>query len=108
MIPSNPIKLKGFATNVQANMSMFDTCLKQLQCKYGGQMQVSVEATLGMLLLRCAVTVHTANVASEADEARRKEEEDARVVEIGGPEPKPPAVHPDAVPVENTQETVVV
>ena len=36
MIPKNPIKLKGFGTNVSSHISMFDDCLKQIACKYGG------------------------------------------------------------------------
>ena len=68
MIPKNPIKLKGFGTNVSSHISMFDDCLKQIACKYGGALQISVEAQISIMLVRCAVNTHLANVQLEKDE----------------------------------------
>ena len=104
MVPNNPIKLKGFATNISSNMAMFEDCLKQIQCKYGGQMQISVEATLGMLLLRCAVTVHTQNVNEEYEKKR-----EAETVKIIPDKDAPPApVTRLDLPAEEPTEPIVV
>ena len=104
MVPNNPIKLKGFATNISSNMAMFEDCLKQIQCKYGGQMQISVEATLGMLLLRCAVTVHTQNVNEEYEQKR-----EAETVKIIPDKDAPPApVTRLDLPAEEPTEPIVV
>lgn len=65
-IPGEPVKLKGFAMSVQANIQAFDTCLKQVLCKYGDKFALSAEATLGLLLLKHGATTHMANLAQEA------------------------------------------
>lgn len=65
-IPGEPVKLKGFAMSVQANIQAFDTCLKQILCKYGDKFALSAEATLGLLLLKHGATTHMANLAQEA------------------------------------------
>lgn len=65
-IPGEPVKLKGFAMSVQANIQAFDTSLKQILCKYGDKFALSAEATLGLLLLKHGATTHMANLAQEA------------------------------------------
>ena len=104
MVPNNPIKLKGFATNISSNMAMFEDCLKQIQCKYGGQMQISVEATLGMLLLRCAVTVHTQNVNEEYE--KKREAETVKIIPDKDAPPTP--VTRLDLPAEEPTEPIVV
>jgi hypothetical protein len=46
---------------VSASIETFDTCLKQIMCKYGNEYVMSVEATLGLMLAKHAVTTHMAN-----------------------------------------------
>lgn len=108
MIPNNPVKLNGLSTNVQSNIQLFDNCLKQMQCKYGGEIQISVEATMAMLLLRCAVTVHTTNVANEAIE--REKDKEGRIEEVEQPNffvpPPAPTPPPTEEPILN-EETVI-
>ena len=96
-IPKNPIKLKGFATQVSSNIAMFDDTLKQIACKYGGQIPISVETQLLMLLLRCAVSTHTQNVTMEKNEDV--------ITDFGRPQtPPPPPPPPDpAVEQMNTE-----
>ena len=63
-IPGQPVKLQGFSGSVSADISSFDTCLKQIMCKYGNEFVMSVEATLGLLLVKHAFTTHMANAAA--------------------------------------------
>lgn len=63
-IPGQPVKLQGFSASVSADISAFDTCLKQIMCKYGNDYVMSVEATLGLLLVKHAFTTHMANAAA--------------------------------------------
>ena len=79
-IPGQPVKLQGFSGSISADISSFDTCLKQIMCKYGNEFVMSVEATLGLLLVKHAFTTHMANAAAVA---KVKVEKDA---------PKPPEV----------------
>ena len=65
MLPKNPIKLQGFGQNVASNIEMFNDSLKQLACKYGGSMQISVEAQIGMMLVRLAANTHLSNLQME-------------------------------------------
>jgi hypothetical protein len=67
-VPNNPVKLHGFGSNVSANINLFDDCLKQIACKYGGALQLSVESQIGIMLVRCAVNTHVANLALESEE----------------------------------------
>ena len=60
-IPGQPVKLAGFADSVSASIETFDTCLKQIMCKYGNEYVMSVEATMGLMLAKHAVTTHMAN-----------------------------------------------
>ena len=96
-IPKNPIKLKGFATQVSSNIAMFDDTLKQIACKYGGQIPISVETQLLMLLLRCAVSTHTQNVTMEKNEDV--------ITDFGRPQtPPPPPPPPDPPPEQMNTE----
>jgi len=79
-IPGQPVKLQGFSSSVSADISSFDTCLKQIMCKYGNEFVMSVESTLGLLLVKHAFTTHMANAAAVA---KVKVEKDT---------PKPPEV----------------
>lgn len=93
-IPKNPIKLKGFATQVSSNIGMFEDTLKQIACKYGGQIPISVETQLLMLLLRCAVSTHTQNATME-----KNEEVITMGPDFGRPQtPPPPPPPPDPPP----------
>jgi hypothetical protein len=65
-IPGQPVKLHGFSSSVSADISAFDTCLKQIMCKYGNEFVMSVEATIGLLLVKHAFTTHMANAAAIA------------------------------------------
>lgn len=60
-IPGQPVKLAGFSESVSASIESFDTCLKQLLCKFGNEYVMSVEATMGLMLAKHAVTTHMAN-----------------------------------------------
>lgn len=71
MVPGNPVKLQGFGQNVNAQISMFDNVLKQIACKYGGNVTVSVEAQLGMLLLRVAGNTHFMNLKAESEQENK-------------------------------------
>ena len=100
-IPRNPIKLKGFATQVSSNIGMFEDTLKQIACKYGGQLPISVETQLLMLLLRCAVSTHTQNVVME-----KNEEVITMGPDLGRPlMPPPPPPPPDPPPEQMNTET---
>jgi hypothetical protein len=72
-IPGQPIKLQGFSGSVSADISAFDTCLKQIMCKYGNEFVMSVEATLGLLLVKHAFTTHMANAAAASKVKLEKE-----------------------------------
>ena len=100
-IPKNPIKLKGFATQVSSNIGMFEDTLKQIACKYGGQIPISVETQLLMLLLRCAVSTHTQN-ADDGERTRRS----SRWAPISGAHqtPPPPPPPPDPPPEQMNTE----
>lgn len=63
MVPGNPVKLQGFGSNVATNIAMFDDCLRQLACKYGGKLVMSVETQIGLMLLRLAANTHITNVS---------------------------------------------
>ena len=65
LVPRNPVKLNGFGSHVSRNIAMFDDCLKQLACKYGGQISVSVESQLALIVVRCAVNTHMENALKE-------------------------------------------
>ena len=62
LVPGNPVRLNGFGANVSSNIAMFDDALRQLACKYGGKMVISVEAQIGMMLMRLAANTHLTNV----------------------------------------------
>ena len=64
MVPGNPVRLQGFGSNVANNIAMFDDCLRQLACKYGGKVVMSVEAQIGLMLLRLAANTHITNVSN--------------------------------------------
>ena len=64
----SPVLLKGFGHSVQAASEQFDDVLKQILCKYGGNFAISCEATLGLLLLRHAASVHMANALEKKKE----------------------------------------
>jgi hypothetical protein len=64
-IPGQPVKLAGFSESVNASIESFDTCLKQLLCKFGNEYVMSVEATMGLMLAKHAVTTHMANEREE-------------------------------------------
>ena len=87
-IPGRPVKLQGFSASVSADISAFDTCLKQIMCKYGNDFVMSVEATLGLLLVKHAFTTHMANAAAapkgkiENDPPKPQEERPNRPPEI--------------------------
>ena len=72
-IPGQPVKLQGFSGSVSADISAFDTCLKQIMCKYGNEFVMSVEATLGLLLVKHAFTTHMANAAAASKVKIEKE-----------------------------------
>ena len=72
MLPKNPIKLQGFGQNVASNIEMFNDSLKQLACKYGGSMQISVEAQIGMMLVRLAANTHLSNLQMEKVAAQQQ------------------------------------
>ena len=65
-IPGQPVKLQGFSGSVAADIGAFDSCLKQIMCKYGNEFVMSVESTLGLLLVKHAFTTHMANAAAVA------------------------------------------
>jgi hypothetical protein len=65
-IPGQPVKLLGFSSAVSADIGAFDSCLKQIMCKYGNEFVMSVESTLGLLLVKHAFTTHMANAAASA------------------------------------------
>ena len=65
LVPGNPVRLNGFGANVSNNIAMFDDALRQLACKYGGKMVISVEAQIGMMLMRLAANTHLTNVTME-------------------------------------------
>ena len=95
-IPGQPVKLHGFSASVSADISAFDTCLKQIMCKYGNDFVMSVEATLGLLLVKHAFTTHMANAAA------------ASTVKIEDP-PKPQEERPNRPPevtIVDDQEVV--
>ena len=72
----SPLLLRGFAVSVQAAGEQFDSVLKQILCKYGGNFAMSCEATLGLLLLKHAATTHMVNSAeAQAKRADPKIEE---------------------------------
>ena len=78
------------------DISAFDTCLKQIMCKYGNDFVMSVEATLGLLLVKHAFTTHMANAAA------------ASTVKIEDP-PKPQEERPNRPPevtIVDDQEVV--
>ena len=87
-IPGQPVKLQGFSGSISADISSFDTCLKQIMCKYGNEFVMSVEATLGLLLVKHAFTTHMANAATVA---KVKVEKDPPK-EVKPPEDNPPEV----------------
>lgn len=64
----SPVLLKGFGHSVQAASEQFDDVLKQILCKYGGNFAISCEATLGLLLVRHAASVHMANALEKKKE----------------------------------------
>ena len=84
-IPGRPIKLQGFSASVSADISAFDTCLKQIMCKYGNNYVMSVEATLGLLLVKHAFTTHMANAAA----ASKAKIESDRTPQINPQEERP-------------------
>lgn len=95
LVPNNPVKLKGFGASITAQIGIFDDVLKQIACKYGGNLPVTVEMQLGMLLLRVAGATHMANAAME----RKEEEKEVKIEEglvVEGP-PQPP---PSSIPLE--------
>ena len=94
-IPRNPVKLRGFGSNVSANMDLFNDTLKQIACKYGGMLPVSMEAQLFMILVRCAANTHTANMAIEAKEKAKNDTPPHRP-----PTPPPPPPPPPPEPTE--------
>lgn len=100
-IPKNPIKLHGFSNDVNANISAFDTCLKQILCKHGDKFALSVEATLGLLLLKHAASTHMANMTREAKE---KKEADEKITIPPIPPPIEEVVEPPQPPLP-TPET---
>ena len=63
-IPGQPVKLLGFSSAISADIAAFDSCLKQIMCKYGNEFVMSVESTLGLLLVKHAFTTHMANAAA--------------------------------------------
>ena len=67
MVPGNPVMLNGFGQNIATNIAMFDDCLRQIACKYGGKMVISVEAQLGMMLMRVAANTHITNMCTESE-----------------------------------------
>jgi hypothetical protein len=87
-IPGQPVKLQGFSGSVSADISSFDTCLKQIMCKYGNEFVMSVEATLGLLLVKHAFTTHMANAAAASKVKIEKET----------PQPKPHEEKPNTAP----------
>jgi len=90
MLPKNPIKLQGFGQNVASNIEMFNDSLKQLACKYGGSMQISVEAQIGMMLVRLAANTHLSNLQMEKVQPPPPLEQEGFV------EPPPPFSNPGA------------
>lgn len=98
-IPNRPIKLQGFASNVNSCIEQFDGVLKELAIKHLGTTGFSAEQTLLMLLGRVVLQTHLAN-AKEESKQRRAE---PVVVEI---KEEPVQVAP-AVPVETGQDAVV-
>lgn len=88
-IPGQPVKLQGFSGSVSADISSFDTCLKQIMCKYGNEFVMSVEATLGLLLVKHAFTTHMANAAASKVKVEK---------EIQTPQPKPQEEKPNNPP----------
>jgi hypothetical protein len=94
----SPLLLRGFAISVQAAGEQFDSVLKQILCKYGGNFAMSCEATLGLLLLKHAATTHMANSAealakkeANKDVPKIKEErvDPPTIIEIDSTEPEP-------------------
>ena len=79
LIPGNPVRLSGFGANVATNINMFDDCLRQMACKYGGKMVISIEAQLGMMLLRVAANTHMTNLKSEPPPPPPPLEEDVKI-----------------------------
>lgn len=65
LVPGNPVKLSRFGANVSNNIAMFDDTLRQLACKYRGKMVISVEAQIGMMLMRLTANTHLTNVTME-------------------------------------------
>ena len=45
-VPRCPVKLQGLSTRVSQNIEMFDNCLKQIMCKYGGSFEISPETVV--------------------------------------------------------------
>ena len=93
LVPNNPVKLKGFGSSITAQIGIFDDVLKQIACKYGGNLPVTVEMQLGMLLLRVAGATHMANAATEKKEA----EKEVKIEEGVGEEPPPPPTSSSAL-----------
>ena len=93
MLPKNPIKLQGFGQNVASNIEMFNDSLKQLACKYGGSMQISVEAQIGMMLVRLAANTHLSNLQMEKVQ---QQQPPPPLEQEGFVEPPPPFSNPGA------------
>lgn len=59
------LKLSGprtsLSTIINNNVAAFETCIKQLFCKYGTDTMLEPEARLGLLSLQCLVACHLAN-----------------------------------------------
>ena len=95
LVPGSPVKLKGFGASISTQIGIFDDVLKQIACKYGGNLPVTVEMQLGMLLLRVAGSTHMVNAAQE-----KKEEGQKGVVEVKVEEGEHPQPSPSSVPLE--------
>ena len=64
---------------MQAAGEQFDSVLKQILCKYGGNFAMSCEATLGLLLLKHAATTHMANSAEALAKREAPKIEEERI-----------------------------
>ena len=91
-IPGQPVKLQGFSGSVSADISAFDTCLKQIMCKYGNEIVMSVEATLGLLLVKHAFTTHMANAAAASKVKVEKENQTPQTIPQEEKRNSPPEV----------------
>jgi hypothetical protein len=90
----SPLLLRGFAISVQAAGEQFDSVLKQILCKYGGNFAMSCEATLGLLLLKHAATTHMVNSAEamakkEAPKIKEERVDPPTIIEIDSTNPEP-------------------